>query len=248
VESDSSDRTLEELQKLKAEIPNFAFVSLGNITEIFPQRTQRIAHCRNYFLEQIKSNNIYSGVDYVVVADLDNLNTRIDRSAVESCWSRQDWEMCAANQNGPYYDIWALRHREWCPGDCWAQYHFMNKHSLNFEKNLMTSVFSKMIRISQDSEWLEVDSAFGGFAIYRKSAFVLGEYSGTNLYGGECCEHVPFNAKLKEHGARLFINPRLINADLTEHTRRSRFWKRARRKIKFTVKRFLSGANRIASR
>ena len=50
--------------------------------------------------------------------------------------------------------------------------------------------------------------------------------------GEEICEHVPFNQKLRKSGAKLFINPRLINANITEHSEPASFWKIMRRKIK----------------
>jgi glycosyltransferase involved in cell wall biosynthesis len=219
VESDSSDQTVSELKRLSSEILNFNYKSLGNLSASMPKRTDRISHCRNYYAEQIRTNQIFSEIDYVVVADLDGLNTLISEESVESCWIRKDWDMCAANQKGPYYDIWALRHKEWCAEDCWAQYKFLNKYKLDLDSNLQTSVYSKMITIPEDSEWIEVDSAFGGFAIYKKSAFNFCEYVGINEAGEEFCEHTHFHKILKKNGAKIFINPKLINAQWTEHTK-----------------------------
>lgn len=236
VESDSADGTREELAKLQAELPAFNFTSLGVLVDKFPRRTERIAHCRNYYRKKIDGDDKFSAVDYVVVADLDDLNTLISPEAIESCWARQDWDMCAANQRGPYYDIWALRHDEWSPGDCWSQYKFLNRHRLSFEKNLYASVFSKMLIISPEAEWIAVASAFGGLAIYTKSAFALGEYSGLNAFGEEFCEHVHFNKKIREAGGKMFINPRLINAGFTEHTRDLKFRRRMKRKLRFALK------------
>jgi len=218
VESDSSDQTASELKKLSSEIPDFKYVSLGNLSAAIPKRTERISYCRNYYAEQIRSNEIFSNIDYVIVADLDGLNTLVTEDAVESCWECNDWDVCAANQTGPYYDIWALRHKAWCAEDCWAQYKFLNKYTLDFDRNIQTSVYSKMITIPRDSEWIEVDSAFGGFAIYQKSAFKFCEYVGIDEAGEEFCEHTHFHKILKNNGARIFINPKLINAHYTEHT------------------------------
>ncbi len=236
VESDSSDQTLVELEKLKSEISNFNYISLGQLSIKFPKRTERISICRNYYADQIRANKIFSDVDFVIVADLDGLNSEINQIAFESCWTRNDWDVCAANQSGPYYDVWALRHKEWCSGDCWAQYKFLNKYRHDVEKNLMASVHSKMISVPQDSEWIEVDSAFGGFAIYKKSTFNYCEYVGIDESGEEFCEHVHFHRILKEHGAKLFINPKLINAGLTEHTAHLLLKNRIPRKIRSVLK------------
>ncbi len=218
IESDSSDNTVKQLSEISQKVLNFYYSSLGKLEEKLRRRTERIAFCRNQYAAQIKKNKIFSNIDYVVVADLDGLNVELSQAAFESCWLRDDWDMCAANQDGPYYDIWALRHSVWSPGDCWSQYNFFNKYNTEHTKNLYAAVHSKMITIPRDAEWLEVDSAFGGFAIYRKSLFDSSEYIGVNEVGDEVCEHVAFHLNLRSRGARLFINPRLINAKLTEHT------------------------------
>ena len=70
VESDSDDDTVGELRRLEAEIDHFRFVSLGKLEGEMPLRTERIAHCRNAYLEALNSDPQYGDVDYVVVADL----------------------------------------------------------------------------------------------------------------------------------------------------------------------------------
>jgi FkbM family methyltransferase len=218
VESDSTDRTVLELEKLQAEIEDFHFTSLGNLASTRPKRTDRIAYCRNYYAKQIKTNKVLSSADYVVVVDLDGLNDKITQQAFETCWNNNDWDMCSANQDGPYYDIWALRHRNWCPDDCWALYKSLDPRQRDQEQRLWESVYSKMITVPQNSDWIEVDSAFGGLAVYKMSAFDECEYTGLSDIGEEVCEHVSFHLKLKEKGAKLYINPGLINAGITEHT------------------------------
>jgi hypothetical protein len=97
---------------------------------------------------------------------------------------------------------------------------------------LYASVHSKMITLPSNSEWIEVDSAFGGLAIYRRQALEKALYVGLDDKGGELCEHVLFHEGLKQQGCRIFINPKLINATYTEYTERLRWRKRALRKIK----------------
>ena len=218
IESDSSDSTVDDLRELSLEIENFKFMSLGILGVILKPRTERIAHCRNTYLYEIRQNALYQDVDYIIVADFDGINTSISKSGIESCWQREDWDMCAANQNGPYYDIWALRHRDWSPNDCYAQYNFLNQYEINTKKNLRNTVHSRMITIPASRDWIAVDSAFGGLAIYKKKLFDFGEYRGLSEMGEEICEHIHFHEKLILGGARLFINPALITAEYTEHT------------------------------
>ena len=53
--------------------------------------------------------------------------------------------------------------------------------------------------IPTNSDWIEVDSAFGGLAIYKKKCFDIGHYVGTYSNGKEVCEHVSFNLQLKKN-------------------------------------------------
>ena len=103
----------------------------------------------------------------------------------------------------------------------------------------MGSVYSKMITLPQASEWIEVDSAFGGLAIYRKAMFEHCKYVGITEAGEEFCEHVYFHRILKSLGAKLYINPKLINAAMTEHTIHLLFTNRIKRKLKSSVKELL---------
>ena len=141
--------------------------------------------------------------------------------SVISSWSRTDWDVVTANQSSRYYDIWALRHPLWSPNDCWEQHEFLKKYIKTPEVVNSYSLRSRMIKIPKDSDWIAVDSAFGGFAIYRSSLLLNDvNYEGTNDVGNIICEHVPFNRKIKELGARIFINTNLINAHYVDHSRR----------------------------
>jgi hypothetical protein len=223
IESDSFDANLRVLEELSEKTENFSFRSLGKLRDQMPLRTPRLSRCRNAYLLEIRQNPLYRNIDYVVVSDLDGVNDCLTREAVESCWLRSDWDMVSANQDGPYFDVWALRHELWSPNDCWAQNHFLNRFEPNFEKNLNVSVYSRMIRVPRENPWIEVESAFGGLAIYRRRLLEYGEYVGLNALGEEVCEHVPFHAALRQKGARLFINPSMITASYTERTEVLRF-------------------------
>jgi hypothetical protein len=212
IESDSDDESLRVLDDVKKNTHNFNFISLGKLRDKMPLRTERLAYCRNAYAQEIKTNPLYKNIDYVVVADLDDVNSHISEMAILSCWERDDWHVCCANQKGPYYDIWALRHKDWCPNDCWAQFGFLDKYSKDKEKNLYASVQAKQIIIPAYSEWIEVDSAFGGLAIYQKKLFNVAPYVGIDEQGKEVCEHVAFHNKLREKGYRIFINPKMVNS------------------------------------
>jgi FkbM family methyltransferase len=123
-----------------------------------------------------------------------------------------------ANQRGPYYDVWALRHDLWSPNDCWEQNAFYNLLNKNSYENLATTVYSRMLEIPENLQPISVNSAFGGFSIYEKSIFKSCSYKGLTESGSEICEHVYFNYCIKNLGLNIYINPKLINAAYTEHT------------------------------
>ena len=218
IESDSSDATLSALADLKNEIPDFDYISLGVLRDRLQVRTERLAYCRNTFRREISSNPKYEDADYVIVSDLDGTNPDLTAASIASCWERDDWDGCTANQRGPYYDVWTLRHNEWSPNDCFEQYRFYLGMKQRAFKAYYKSIYARMIRLPLDSEWIEVDAAFGGFAIYKKAVMAHSEYIGVTSDGKEICEHVLFSQKLRHQGYRIFINPRLINSGKSMHT------------------------------
>ena len=168
--------------------------------------------------------------------DFNGLNNKISKESIESCFENDLWDVCTANQSGPYYDIWALRHELWSPNDCWESHRFFRQYMKSPEKALFTSLHSRMITISQNSRWIEVDSAFGGMAIYKKNVFIHGIYSGLNDSGLPICEHVPFHNKIKENNYKIFINPKFINSNKTDHSKQFSIGAKIRRKILYPIK------------
>jgi hypothetical protein len=139
VESDSSDDTPAILAAMQNTIANFRAISLGRLRGDIPVRTERIAHCRNRYLEELEGES-YSDVDYVVVSDLDGMNRLLTRRGVMSSFEGSDWDVCCANQRGPYYDILALRHPTWSPGDCLDQLRQLRAQGVGEEAALRIAI------------------------------------------------------------------------------------------------------------
>ena len=229
VESDSSDDTPARLGHIAQRNPAFRFVSLGALRAKHPLRTDRIAQCRNRYLDELTAHPAYADVDYVVVADLDGINNLIDEQALASCWQTPvAWDMCAANRRNYYYDIWALRHPDWCPHDCWERFQRLRPQIGN-ENAYQMAILGPMVRIPATLPPIPVDSAFGGLAIYRKSALLSSRYVGLTASGEEICEHITLHKRMREAGHQLYINPAMVAGDKDEHVREKYVWRKWRR-------------------
>lgn len=215
VESDSDDNTLTDLMNISRNETKFRCTSMGHLRGQMPLRTERLAFCRNYCVTELLSNPKYKNINYLIVVDLDEVNDKLVQESLNSISFENEWGAVFANQNGPYYDIWALRHQGWCPGDCWKQYRYLKKMGVHENYAQLISVASKMMLVHIDSEWIEVESAFGGLGIYNRK-FINSDckYVGTDQDGEETCEHVTFNMAMRNNGAKLFIVPGLINAGI----------------------------------
>lgn len=232
IESDSDDKTLAALEKLSVN-DWFEFITLGKLRNQYPKRTERIARCRNRYLEDIKTNPKYGDIDFVVVADLDGVNSELTTAAIKSCWTlTEDWDACFANQSKAYYDIWALRHKIWCPNDCWQTYSFLFDNGVSKFAALQAAVYSRMICISQDKTPIEVDSAFGGLGIYKKRAILSSSYVGLDDNEEEFCEHVHLHTIMRGKGLKLYIVPSLINCGWDEHSKNLRIIGRVKARLR----------------
>jgi hypothetical protein len=224
IESDSTDQSVETLANLSNKNPNFYFKSLGNLSQKFKSRTEILAYARNAYLEELLTNKKYLNVNLIAIADLNNLNSKLIAEAVDSALALPNWGMCAANQDGPYYDIWALRHELWSPNDCWEQLEFFRKYSNKKNLTLNSSVNMRMLKIPRNSEPIEVDSAFGGFALVSKKLITNSSmYVGKDSRGREICEHISFCEEVRSSGERILVVPSLINTRYTDHSLRSTF-------------------------
>lgn len=231
VESDSDDRTVEILRGLQLDWEGFDFVSLGATADRHPLRTDRIARSRNVYLTALASDPEYADVTHVVVADLDGVCADLDADALASCWQlAEPWSVCTANQGDYYYDVWALRHRQWCPEDAWQQRNALLPVIGEAEADKV-ALFSRMVHIPRDRAPIEVESAFGGLAVYRRDALLVARYDGLDVQGRQVCEHVAMHARLRAAGHRLFIHPGLVNARRTRHAGRKKFFRTLRRSV-----------------
>lgn len=217
VESDSTDSTATQLTRLSKEDARITFASLGNLTAAIPGRLERIAHCRNIYLDFLDQAG--DSFEFVVIADLDGVNSGLGKRQIAELDLDGNWAACFANQAGPYYDIGALRANNWQEKDPFESRQKLVEDGFGFEEANQISVTSKMVVIPRQTPPIEVESAFGGFAVYRAEWIRGRRYSATPE--GESSlqvEHVSLNRSIRQNGGKLFIIPGMTNARFTEHT------------------------------
>lgn len=208
VESDSSDNSLELLNTFKDNNEKVEIISLGHLEPTMPLRTQRIATARNVYLERTESlKEVY---DTLLVLDTDEVNAEpIDAESILSNFKYYGWDMICANQGYLYYDLWALRHPDWMPFDCWER--IQNQPSfMSPQAAQQLFLNSRFIHIDQNHPPIKVESAFGGSAFIRINSIKGIRHHGIQ-HGMQICEWVPFCKGLNEGNANIFINPRFIN-------------------------------------
>ena len=226
VESNSSDNSDQTLEKIRSKRSDFDFELLHDAEPVTYSRTEKLSKARNRYLEYLDELSSSQKPDYVAVYDFNDLNHKLSLESIQSCWEKSDWDVCTANQNGHYYDIWALRHEYWSPNDCWKQFNFFLDLGVRKDKAYASSINSRMVRIPKDSAWIEVDSAFGGMAIYRAETLKSARYVGSTDSGEMICEHVALHSNIRAQGFKIFINPNFINFAYTDHSKNARIWNR----------------------
>ena len=92
-------------------------------------RTKNISNARNMYLDKMREL-VNTGYDakYFIAIDMDNVcSGQMDLDVFKRAMGREDqWDSVSFNRHG-YYDIWALRHEFWQPGDCWRQLDFFKR-------------------------------------------------------------------------------------------------------------------------
>lgn len=237
VESDSSDSTISVLNELKNEIENFSFHTLGNLDSKIPNRVNRIRFCRNDYVKFIRESDI--SYDFVVVCDWDGINKAIKYRSLKKIFRDvSSWSMCAANQTFGYYDIYALRAKAWVESDFIRELSdFKKKHGpLTFwqeDRVRKELIYKRMRFLRKSDEWIEVDSAFGGMAIYKSKVFQAFDYGDEMSIDELECEHITLHKKMIGAGMKIFICPEFINSHINTYNlnrvtlvRLLRYWKR----------------------
>ena len=220
VENDSTDNTHEILRKWLSKRDCSHLICLNGLAAQETRRTARLAIARNSYMEAVLQSHKLAQFDHLVVLDFDDVNASAISeeslmAAIRFLSSRKQNAAVFANQL-PYYDIWALRHEVWCPGDCWEEVEnrpaYLPKHRA-MERYLKT----RRLNIPTYTSPVAVQSAFGGLGIYKLDFARAARYVGFLPNGVEICEHVAFNEAIARAGGALYIFPTLLNSAPAEH-------------------------------
>lgn len=226
VESDSQDNSVGVLEAVSRKYSNFSFETLGELRNQYENRIQRIRFCRNQYINYIRAYHSINTFDFVIVADMDGINSRLSKFSLDSCLKSENWDALFSNQLFGISDLLALRADNWIDEDFTVTLQKSREklrntiNSTNLVSRIITylsyditrkkCIYEKMRIIPFWSEFISVYSAFGGIGIYRNWCVFAANYeTSENDYE---CEHVSFHNKLLNQNAKMFINPRFINS------------------------------------
>lgn len=183
-ENDSEDNTVGVLEREGVEFISEKFSApsygMGGLAKMA------------YFRKRLQEKIVEKPADFVAIFDLDILGLNYD--GFFSCFAHQGWGAMFAlgkcvrypHTDLLFYDYFA--HRE------------------NGEETYDPNYNFKYQKLEGGLPF-EVDSSFGGIAVYTGLAYGWGSY---NLENGKVCEHVPFHASLRAAGFKLYLNPEMV--------------------------------------
>lgn len=230
IENDSTDNTKQLIKDWGHGKPNFHLISLDGLKEV-SIRTIRLEMIRNAYLETIRYYAELRNFNYLAIMDMDDVGTYLidakeATKAVEFLEVSPSRAAVFANQRGTYYDMWALRHPFICPSDIWeCVLDYAIEKNCSDEVAFSQTFEKRIITFEESMEPMKVDSAFGGFGMY-KMKYVLNNPNpylgsktkivplddGTLCYAKwQTCEHVHFHAGIRSQGGEMYIYPSLIN-------------------------------------
>ena len=201
-ENDSTDDTPRILLEWKNEGGHRELVQETGLAARYPGRTDRLAYIRNRLLHYVPPQ-----FDYMFMVDMDDVFTKpVRKESFEACFQLKSWDVMTANTDW-YYDIWALRVPGMIDFDCWKRYYELLRAGYSTKDATWTAIEQYKERMSKLNQIVIVHSAFNAGALYKVSAIrTCCKFVG-HVNGNEICEHVPFQACLRSHGARILFHP-----------------------------------------
>ena len=242
IENGSNDKTREILKNNNSKKNYYIFDDSLNKIQV---RTLRLEKARNLIIDKIKKIEELRKCDLLIIVDLDDLGIyKIDEiSLIKSLnflFSKKSIGAVFANQLGTYYDMWALRDHKSYKTDFWVEILQAISKKINIKDNISHDILNdvkkniidkKTFSIDKNSSPILVNSAFGGFGIYKMENVLKNKnkYEGMQIINisskdrdnlklkYQKCEHVNFNKGLIDQDLELYILPYLINRDFVKN-------------------------------
>lgn len=165
-----------------------------------PERTVRLAACRSKCQEWVRQYAADAG--YVAVLDADPHGG----FSVDGVLNSLGWFCEMASKTGPWLQPGAMASFSlfvqsdnpeairFAQYDAWAA-------RLNTYEDRRDHNWFHLFAPPPGSPPIPMYSAFGGLCLYRREAFLAGQYAGGD------CEHVAFHRTMRQAGYQLFLNP-----------------------------------------
>jgi hypothetical protein len=231
LENDSVDQTGAFIRSYGQARHGVHALAFAGLNQAIPVKTVRLAHLRNASMAWLEQQGAWCADSLVLILDLDQVNQAPwDLDAFDQVlqWFMRKPKAAAvfANQQGPYYDLWALRHPERCPDDVWEAVRDLKLSDPELtDQQLLERVYlPRQFELASDQPPFKVESAFGGLGFYKTSWLARAPFpycgertrllhrpAGVQLLRWQVAEHVSFHAGLRALGARLWIHPALLN-------------------------------------
>lgn len=208
-ENDSVDGTVQALDRfaIKSEsiIEGRTFIQhdkLGGADErgFQPERTVRLAACRNRCVEWVRSHAAFC--TYTIVLDMDPqhgfsvdgvMNSVGQLHRYKDACGMASYSLLKNGGSAAHYDAWAAR------PTCWWR-----DRRNEMGGNLWFHSFVPPVGAPP----VKMNSAFGGLAVYWTRDYLEGEYSGVGANGEVDCEHVAFHKSIQAKTSKsMYLNP-----------------------------------------
>jgi hypothetical protein len=188
-ENDSNDSTRSDLMSWRPPVASYWLVGKDWDDPIWPRRRDMARAERMAFYRGFCQNTVLAHcpqVEYVMTVDFDLAS--VSSRGVLHTFAQPDWD--AVGSNG----LSKIRNKL-VQFDAWAWRDFGSDRPLSWHE-----VHPRVFSLGQPM--LQVNSCFGGMAIYRMEAYKVGVYTGGD------CEHVGFHRTMREAGyGRIYLNP-----------------------------------------
>ena len=221
-ENDSNDATVDILKNYAGS--KFDYISENREDKDYKEkidsgedpwhfnRCKVLAECRNKYLDYARTTNF--NYDYICVIDLD----------VKGGWSYQGFKHAIFNLNhdpkcgcvssyGVLADKYDELTLEQVPRIEYVMYDSFAFRPLNWNLGIhliSTPVFNS-VNFRPSSDPVEVDSNFGGLAIYKKESILPYNYGTKEWdFGYVDPDHVILHRTMKENGWKIILDPNLV--------------------------------------